>query len=151
MEATSKSSTSPSQPRFKSSSTTNPVTRFLSLPLNCTDSIRRWKMTAFRSSLDRTGLGTPLDITQNVTCLTPNDNAFLNAGSPNVTANITELQNMIKFHTIIEPLYSSFLVDGQEFTTFSNQTVRVTIDEEGVIFFNDAMVLNKDVMYVFRS
>lgn len=108
-------------------------------------------MTAFRSSLDRTGLGTPLDITQNVTCLTPNDNAFLNAGSPNVTANITELQNMIKFHTIIEPLYSSFLVDGQEFTTFSNQTVRVTIDEEGVIFFNDAMVLNKDVMYVFRS
>lgn len=103
-------------------------------------------MSAFRSSLDRTGLGTPLDITQNVTCLTPNDNAFLNAGSPNVTANITDLQNLVKLHTLVEPIYSSFLEDGQTFTSFSNQTVRVTIDVDGSIFFNDAKVLNKDVM-----
>lgn len=128
---------------------TNPTStqpRFLSLPLNCTDSIRRWNMTTFRSGLDRTGLGTPLDITRNVTCLVPNNNAFLNAGSPTVTGNITVVEELIKFHTLIEPIYSSFLVDGLTFTTFSNQTVRVTIDVEGVIYFNDAMVLSKDVM-----
>lgn len=102
-------------------------------------------MTAFRGSLDRTGLGAPLDITQNVTCLTPNDNAFLNAGSPNVTANITNLQELIKFHTIVEPVYSNFLFDGQTFTTFSNQTVRVSL-RDGGIFFNDAKVLNKNVL-----
>lgn len=102
-------------------------------------------MTAFRGSLDRTGLGAPLDITQNVTCLTPNDNAFLNAGSPNVTANITDLQDLIKFHTIVEPVYSNLLVNGQTFTTFSNQTVRVSL-RDGAIFFNDAKVINKNVM-----
>lgn len=108
--------------------------------------MRRWKTISFRNSLTRTGLGTPLDITQNVTCLTPNNNAFLNAGSPNVTANITDLQDLVKFHTLVEPVYSSLLEDGQEFTTFSNQTVRVSIDRNGQIFFNDAMVLSKDVM-----
>lgn len=102
-------------------------------------------MTAFRQSLDKTGLGAPLDITQNVTCFTPNDQAFLNAGSPNVTANITELENLIKFHTIVEPLYSNFLQDGQTFTTFSNQTIRISI-RDGEIFVNDAKIINKNVM-----
>lgn len=102
-------------------------------------------MTAFRSSLDKTGLGTPLDVTQNVTCFTPNDQAFLQAGSPNVTANITELQRLIKFHIITEPLYSNFLEDGQTFTTFSNETVRITL-RDGDIFVNDAKIINKNVM-----
>lgn len=123
--------------------------RFLSLPLNCTDSIRRWKMNSFRSSLDRTGLGAPLDITQNVTCFTPNDQAFLSAGSPNVTANITELSNLIKFHIITEPLYSNFLEDGQTFTTYSNETIRITI-RDGDIYVNDAKIINKNVMYVAK-
>lgn len=102
-------------------------------------------MFAFHHSLERTGLGAPLDITQNVTCFTPDDNAFLKAGSPNVAANVTELEQLIKFHTVVEPLYSNFLEDGQTYTTFSNQTIRITIRDD-LIFVNDAMVINKNVM-----
>lgn len=145
MEAISKLSTSKFSVYFPVSHGSNQHDRFLALPQNCTDSIRRWNMTGFRGSLDRTGLGAPLDITQNVTCLTPNDNAFLNAGYPNVTYNITQLQDLVKFHTIVEPLYSNLLVDGQTFTTFSNQTVRVSL-RDGHIYFNDAQVINKNVM-----
>lgn len=102
-------------------------------------------MTAFRGSLDRTGLGTPLDQTQNVTCFTPNDQAFLQAGSPNVTANITYLQSLVKFHIITQPLYSNFLEDGQMFETFSNELVRVSL-RDGDIYVNDAKIINKNVM-----
>lgn len=99
---------------------------------------------AFRQSLDKTGLGAPLDITQNVTCFTPNDAAFLQAGSPNATANITDLQNLVKFHTVVEPLYSNFLTDGQTFTTFSNETIRISIRGQD-IFVNDAKVCSLDL------
>lgn len=104
-------------------------------------------MTSFRSSLNRTGLGAALDITQNVTCFTPNDQAFLQAGSPQVTANITDLNRLVKFHIAVEPLYSNFLRDGQTFTTFSNETIRISI-RGTEIYVNDARIINKNVMYV---
>ena len=118
---------------------------FLDLPLNCTDTIRRWKMFGFRGSLDRTGLGAPLDVTKNVTCLTPNDDAFLAAGRPNVTASIFDLQELTLRHIINEPLYTNFMEDGQTYTTFSNLTVRITI-RGGEIFANDAKLIHTNVM-----
>lgn len=102
-------------------------------------------MTAFRSSLNKTGLGTPLDLTQNVTCFTPNDQAFLQAGRLNVTANITYLQSVVKFHIIPQPLYSNFLEDGQMFETYSNELIRISIID-GEIYANDAKIINKNVM-----
>ena len=62
-----------------------------------------------------------------------------------MTANITDLERLVKFHTVVEPLYSNFLEDGQTFTTFSNETIRVTV-RNGDIFINDAKVINKNVM-----
>lgn len=119
--------------------------RFLDLPLNCTNTISRWNLTGFRGGLDRTGLGSPLDVTQNVTCLGPSDQAFLQAGSPNVTANITDLAKLMLFHVIDQPLYTNFLADGQEYMTFSNQTVRISI-RDGAIFVNDAELTHTNVM-----
>ena len=84
-------------------------------------------MNSFRQSLNRTGLGTPLDITQNVTCFTPNDQAFLSAGSPEISGNITNLEKLVKFHTLIEPVYTNFMEDGATYTTFSNETIRIRI------------------------
>lgn len=102
-------------------------------------------MTSFSSSLKRTGLATPLDITQNVTCFTPNDQAFLQAGSPQTTDNITDLNHLMKFHIATEPLYTNFLRDGQTFTTFSNQTIRISIRGPD-IYVNDAKIITKNVM-----
>ena len=124
--------------------TRHPV-RFLDLPLNCTESIRRWNLTGFGGALSRTGLGSPLDTTKNVTCLGPSDQAFLQAGSPNITDNITALAQLMAFHIVDQPLYTNFLADGQEYTTFSNQTVRISIID-GAIFVNDAKLTHTNVM-----
>ena len=48
-------------------------------------------------------------------------------------------------HTLPEVAYSSFLRDGQEFTSLNNATIRVR-KMGGDIWFNDAKVLQPDVM-----
>lgn len=102
-------------------------------------------MSAFRASLDRTGLGAPLDVDRNVTCLTPNDAAFAAAGSPDVTASIFDLTSLLRSHVIHQPLYSNFLADGQEYLSGSNQTIRISV-RNGEIFANDAKIISTNVM-----
>ena len=95
--------------------------------------------------LTQPGLGVQVDITQNVTCFAPSDSAFLSAGSPELNLNVTELENAVLFHTVVFPLYTSFLVDGLLVTTFSNDTLRITI-RDGDIFVNDAKIINSNIM-----
>jgi hypothetical protein len=82
----------------------------------------------------------------NVTCLGPNDQAFLQAGSPDIKDNVTELASeYLALHTIPQPLYSNFLQDGQTFMSLSNDTIRVTI-QDGAIYFNDAKAIQLNVL-----
>jgi uncharacterized surface protein with fasciclin (FAS1) repeats len=86
-----------------------------------------------------------LDHVNNVTCLGPNDQAFLQAGSPDIKANVSDLASALAFHTIPQPLYSNFLQDGQTFTSLTNDTIRVTI-RDGAYFFNDAKAIQLNVL-----
>ncbi|RDW82984.1 hypothetical protein BP5796_04475 [Coleophoma crateriformis] len=121
------------------------VDGFLTLPKICTETIRAWGLLSMDRALDRTGLSSVVDHLNNVTCLGPSDQAFLQAGSPDVKANASALTNDILFHTIQQPLYSNFLQDGQTFASLSNATIRVTL-KDGDIFFNDARVMHANVM-----
>jgi hypothetical protein len=93
--------------------------------------------------MEQTGLGPAIDVTQNVTCLTPNDQAFLSAGTS--SDNITALGSTLSLHVLNEPVYTSFLQDGDEFETIDNQTVRVSI-LNGDIYFNDALLTKPNVL-----
>jgi hypothetical protein len=53
----------------------------------------------------------------------------------------------MELHTLQQPLYTNYLQDGQEFQTDENQTIRISI-VNGEIFFNDAKVLQRNIMYV---
>jgi transforming growth factor-beta-induced protein len=117
-------------------------TSFLDLPLNCTTTFSKWKVLTFLELMEKTGLGPIIDTTQNLTCLTPTDQGFLNAGTS--TDNITAMGATALFHILKQPVYSSFLQDGDEFETLSNETVRVSI-LNGDIYFNDALVLKPNV------
>jgi uncharacterized surface protein with fasciclin (FAS1) repeats len=88
-----------------------------------------------------------LDHINNVTCLGPSDQAFLQAGSPDSKANVSTLSTALAFHTIPEVLYSNFLQDGQTFTSLTNETIRVTF-QDGAIFFNDAKAIQLNTMLV---
>ncbi|KAE9374020.1 FAS1 domain-containing protein [Stipitochalara longipes BDJ] len=118
---------------------------FLTLPEVCTKTIQAWGLSSLDSSLNRTGLSSVLDHINNVTCLGPNDKAFLQAGSPDSKANVSALTSALTFHTIPQPLYSNFLQDGQTFTSLSNDTIRVTI-QNGAYYFNDAKAIQLNVL-----
>jgi hypothetical protein len=119
---------------------------FLTLPEICTQKIRAWGLSSLDTSLNRTGPNSVLDHINNVTCLGPSNQAFLEAGSPDTKANISALTTALAFHTIPMPLYSNFLADVQTLSSLSNDSVRVTIMSGGVIIFNDAKVTQLNVL-----
>jgi len=117
------------------------------LPQNCQDTINEIGLTSLAAAINRTDLWDDLDLSPNYTCLGPNNHAFTLADNPQTTLNQSSLHDTMELHTIPQPLYTNYLQDGQEYQTDDNQTVRVRI-VNGEIFFNDAMVIQPNIMYV---
>ncbi|KAF3038288.1 hypothetical protein E8E12_003652 [Didymella heteroderae] len=121
----------------------------LTLPTTCARTIRTAGLASLDNALNRTKLWPSLDGSKNVTCLGPSNAAFAAAGSPHTALNDTALAGAILFHTLPEVAYSDFLVDGQEFRSLQNGTVRVKVeDSEGnrTVWFNNAKVINANVL-----
>ena len=53
----------------------------------------------------------------------------------------------MRMHTIPQPLYTNFLVDGQEYPSDNNLIIRISIKGND-IYFNDAKVTNSNIMWV---
>ncbi|PGH03021.1 hypothetical protein GX51_04339 [Blastomyces parvus] len=121
------------------------VDGLLTLPKVCTETIENQDLTSLTRALKRASLGPVLDTLRNVTCIGPTDDAFEQAGSPDEKADPRDLIKALTFHTLTEPVYTNFLVDGQTFTTVSNDTIQVTINVTG-IFFNDARLIKQNVL-----
>jgi uncharacterized surface protein with fasciclin (FAS1) repeats len=117
----------------------------LTLPAPCSKTIRNANLTALDNAINRTGIWPALNHATNITCLGPGNDAFKAAGNADSTLNTTALTTALLFHTIEQPLYSSFLVDGMELTTLSNDTVRVSIKGND-IYFNNAKVVDANVL-----
>jgi uncharacterized surface protein with fasciclin (FAS1) repeats len=115
--------------------------RFLSLPVTCTNTMKTNGLHSLLGALAQTNLSETLNGVPGVTCLAPNDQAFAQAGNVSNDA----LKSALLFHTIPMPVYTPELVDGQTFTSASNQTIRVSI-KNGQLYYNDAMVINSNVL-----
>ncbi|KAJ4993714.1 Fasciclin-like arabinogalactan protein-like protein 6 [Stagonosporopsis vannaccii] len=125
------------------------VDGLLTLPTTCARTIRNAGLASLDNAGNRTLIWGRLDGTKNVTCLGPSNNAFQAAGNPDTALNETELTDVILFHTLPEVTYSDFLVDGQEFKSLQNGTVRVRIEEndgDRTIWFNNARVIDANVL-----
>lgn len=125
------------------------VDGLLTLPTTCARTIRNAGLASLDNAFNRTRLWGRLDSTKNVTCLGPSNTAFQAAGNADSALNETDLAGALLFHTLSEVTYSDFLVDGQEFKSLQNGTVRVLIDEsdgERIIWFNNARVIDANVL-----
>ena len=125
------------------------VDGLLTLPDTCEKTIRSAGLASLDSALNRTGLWPALDGTKNVTCLGPSNAAFQAAGEAVAALNVTALTGALLFHTLPEVAYSDLLVDGQEFKSLQNGTVRVRIVENNgnrTVWFNNAKVINANVL-----
>lgn len=125
------------------------VDGLLTLPTTCAKTIRSAGLASLDNAGNRTLIWGRLDGTKNVTCLGPSNGAFQAAGNPDTTLNETDLTDVILFHTLPEVTYSDYLVDGQEFKSLQNGTVRVRIEEndgDRTIWFNNARVIDANVL-----
>lgn len=123
-------------------------TRFLTLPKTCTDTMAGNKngLTTLSNSLTRTNLTDVLNDFANVTCLAPTNVAFTNAGSPDTSLDVPTLSGALKFHTIAGAQYSVGLRDGEVLTSVGGPKIVVRVDTKGNIWFNDAMVIQPNVI-----
>lgn len=125
------------------------VDALLTPPQMCSRTIRAAKLTGLDNALNRSGLWNALDSSKNVTCLGPNNKAFVDAGSPDAKLNVSTLSGALLFHTLPEVAYSDFLSDGMEFQSLQNMTVRVKVEGEGQarqVWFNNAKVVDANVL-----
>lgn len=115
-------------------------------PAPCSNTIRpHAELSALDTALNRSGLYPTLDHAPNVTCLAPNTKAFAAAGDPQNSLAQEALSTALLFHTLPMPLYTNFLVDGQELTSLANLTVKISVNSSGT-YFNDARVLEQNVL-----
>ena len=125
------------------------VDGLLTLPTTCAETIRDAGLASLDNALNRTSLWPALDGSKNVTCLGPDNRAFQAAGNPDSNLTVEDLKGALLYHTLPEVAYSDFLVDGQEFKSLQNGTVRVKIDDSDgnrTIYFNNAKVINANVL-----
>ncbi|KAH8670942.1 FAS1 domain-containing protein [Xylariales sp. PMI_506] len=116
-------------------------------PAKCSTTTRSLEssLSSLDTAMNRTQLWSTLDHTQNVTCLAPSNAGFTAAGNPQENLSDDELTQALLFHTLTVPAYTNFLEDGQEFKSYTNMTVRVSI-QDGEIYFNDAKVVSQNVL-----
>jgi transforming growth factor-beta-induced protein len=103
-------------------------------------------LTTLANSLTRTNLSDVLNNFANVTCLAPTNSAFKSAGSPDTSLGVSQLADAIKFHTIAGAQYSVGLRDGEVLTSVGGPKIVVRVDTDGNIWFNDAMVIQPNVI-----
>jgi len=122
------------------------IDSFLTLPISCSATFDVRGLTALQTSLTRTNLTDTLNSIPDVVCLAPNNAAFAHAGNPNTDADVNTLSDALKFHTIPGPGYTTLLKNGQILTSVNNQKILVTEASDGSLYFNDAKVLNSNVI-----
>jgi transforming growth factor-beta-induced protein len=103
-------------------------------------------LTTFVSALARTNLSDTLNNFVNITCLVPTNNAFNSAGSPDTSLSVPTLTNTLRYHYIAGAQYSVDLQDGDVLTSVGGPQISVRVDGDGKIWFNDAMVVQPNVI-----
>lgn len=83
------------------------------------------------------------------TILAPNDDAFQALPQETVTAltaNPEALREVLTYHVIPQKLMASDLTSGEKLATVNGKVVTVTVEPDGTIMFDDAKLLQKDVV-----
>jgi uncharacterized surface protein with fasciclin (FAS1) repeats len=97
------------------------------------------------TSVNRTNSTDEWDGHPGLTCLSPSNQAFSKAGSPETTGSEAGLNGILDLHTIKSAIYTSGLRDGQVLQSEAETPIVVTI-KNGTIYFNNAKVIRANVV-----
>ena len=97
------------------------------------------------ASVNRTNSTDEWDGHPGLTCLSPSNEAFGKAGSPQSTGSEDALNDVLDHHTIDSAQFTSGLRDGQVLQSEAETPIVVTI-KNGTIYFNNAKVIRANVV-----
>jgi uncharacterized surface protein with fasciclin (FAS1) repeats len=119
--------------------------RFLTLPGLCTHTLSAIGLSSMMTSVNRTNSTDEWDSHPGLTCLSPSNEAFGKAGSPEITGSEDALNDVLDLHTIESAQYTSGLRDGQVLQSEAETSILVTI-KNGTVYFNNAKVIRANVI-----
>lgn len=82
------------------------------------------------------------------TIFAPTNEAFQNIGSALGSLSAEDVTSLLRYHIVDALAFANDLEDGQELTTFANETITVTTregDDGPMIFVNGAMVVQPNI------
>jgi len=120
-------------------------TRFLTLPANCTNTLSSIGLSSMLVSVNRTDSTDEWNGHPGLTCLSPTNQAFQEAGNPDTTDSEDALNDILDAHTIDSAQYTSGLHSGQVLQSEAGTTIIVTI-KNGSVYFNNAKVIRANVV-----
>lgn len=120
-------------------------TRFLTLPANCTNTLSNIGLSSMLASVNRTNSTDEWNGHPGLTCLSPTNQAFKEAGNPDITDSEDGLNSILDSHTIDSAQYTSGLQSGQVLQSEADTPIIVTI-KDGSIYFNNAKVIRANVV-----
>jgi uncharacterized surface protein with fasciclin (FAS1) repeats len=120
-------------------------TRFLTLPANCTNTLSNVGLSSMLASVNRTDSTDEWNGHPGLTCLSPTNQAFQEAGNPDIADSEDGLNSILDAHTIDSAQYTSGLQNGQVLQSEADTTIIVTI-KNGSIYFNNAKVIRANVV-----
>jgi uncharacterized surface protein with fasciclin (FAS1) repeats len=97
------------------------------------------------TSVNRTNSTDEWDGHPGLTCLSPSNEAFGKAGSPQITNSEDALNDVLDLHTLDSAQYTSGLRDGQVLESEAGAPILVTI-KNGTVYFNNAKVIRANVV-----
>src|SRR2546423_10289344 len=119
--------------------------RFLTLPARCTHTLSAIGLSSMLTSVNRTNSTDEWDSHPGLTCLSPSNEAFGKAGSPQIASSEDALNDVLDHHTIDSAQYTSGLRDGQVLQSEAGTSIVVAI-KNGTVYFNNAQVIRANVV-----
>jgi hypothetical protein len=77
----------------------------------------------------------------------PTDGAFAKVpGLASILANPNAVIGLLTYHVVRGSYQAADLVDGMQLTTMANKKVKVTVESDGTVMINNAMVVQANIM-----
>jgi uncharacterized surface protein with fasciclin (FAS1) repeats len=120
------------------------INSVLTIPANISTTASAAGLSALAGALGLTNLTRTLDTLRDVTVFAPTNSAFTNIGSALGSLNASQLTQILTYHVINGTIAYSASLGNTSLPTLGGGRVNITVTPAGVVYVNQARVINSD-------
>jgi uncharacterized surface protein with fasciclin (FAS1) repeats len=122
------------------------INSVLTIPPNISTTASAAGLSALAGALGLTNLSTTLSTLRDVTVFAPTNSAFANIGSALGTLSASQVAQILQYHVINGTIAYSASLGNTSIPTLGGGRVNITVLPSGVVYVNQARVVNADAL-----